>query len=55
MVYKELVCDNCNASERTSVPISTSLLRKIAREEGWSCGKKDLCPKCAALKKGTKA
>lgn len=53
MIYKQIECDNCYASYRTSVMLSSALMRKMMREKGWSCGKKDLCPKCA-VKKGKK-
>lgn len=53
MIYKQIECDNCHASYRTSVMLSSALMRKVMREKGWSCGKKDLCSKCA-VKKGKK-
>ena len=39
-------CDNCNTALNIIGHISKSRANKIARENGWSIGEKDLCPDC---------
>lgn len=40
----EWQCDRCNFWERTSIPKKEMM--KLLRKEGWSFGKRALCPVC---------
>lgn len=42
-------CDKCNAALNIIGHVSKSRTNKIARENGWSIGEKDLCPDCRNL------
>ena len=46
MVSRYITCDKCGTNRTYCTNPSINTLRKWAREDGWSCGKKDLCPSC---------
>ncbi len=51
----EIVCDGCSEVIHRNYIVSKSLMTRIARKNGWSVGKLELCPECkknrAKLKK----
>lgn len=50
MVYSSAIkCDKCGAM-RLSLVANKTLFKKIARSDGWSFGKQDLCPDCKRRK-----
>lgn len=53
-IYRGICCDACGETLEYWGSISSTILKKRAREEGWTCGKKDSCPRCAAKKKAHK-
>lgn len=52
MVKRYIICDKCGVNQPYNANPSINLLRKWAREDGWSCGEKDLCPACNSRNKG---
>lgn len=42
--YVQMICDICG--DLYDSGHTYTYLRKQARKEGWSCGKKDICPDC---------
>lgn len=51
MFYVEVMCDKCGeTTANCSRHVPKWLLVKIARENGWTMGKKHLCPKCKKKK-----
>jgi len=50
MFKASVVCDVCGSSLNYTHTGKTHV-KRWAREEGWSFGKKDLCPKCKRKKK----
>ena len=47
-MYKVVACDHCGETDAFSFN-SEAAIRKIKRKQGWSFGKRDLCPKCKHL------
>ena len=47
MAVRTLIdCDKCDCRVVWHTHIGKLLAKKWARENGWTCGKRDLCPKC---------
>ena len=40
-----IYCDKSGTGYQTD-HVGKVLLKQWAREDGWTCGKRDLCPKC---------
>lgn len=44
--YSGYRCDNCNNFTEYSVPLSITYARSYARKDGYTVGKRVLCPFC---------
>lgn len=49
MICKVVVCDSCGTSIFTGLD-SNQMIKRFKRKEGWTFGKKDLCPRCCKKK-----
>lgn len=46
----EIVCDRCGTKFKKSPPSRKLIVESLARDEGWSIGLYDTCPKCVEEK-----
>lgn len=46
----EMYCDGCGEIRHYSGCVTKSLMQRLARKDGWSIGKYDLCPECRKKK-----
>lgn len=44
--WHELVCDKCGELYGMFSNDTKKNVRQYARRDGWTCGKRDLCPEC---------
>ena len=45
-IATEMYCDGCGETRHYSGSVSKGLMQRLARADGWSIGKWDLCPAC---------
>jgi hypothetical protein len=51
MIYAGAMCDKCGKSVEYN-HVGKTHIRRWLREEGWSFGKRDLCPNCRKKRGG---
>ncbi len=45
-IATEIYCDGCGDTLHYNGCVGKNLMQRLARKNGWSIGKYDLCPKC---------
>ena len=47
MAVKTIIeCDKCSNWIVWKTHVGKVIAKKVARKDGWTCGKRDLCPSC---------